>query len=92
MATNAAQFEAGLNVSNASVEVLPLVNLTVSKLEDVVSDFTELGKALTPVYTAATEEEEGTEDKADAVSGYTSSTTQMGVHLHTYQAIYTEIQ
>lgn len=83
VATTAAQFEAGLNASNTSVEVLPLVNLTVSKLEDVVSDFTELGKALTPVYTAPTEEEDGTKDKEVSVSGYTSSMTQLGVLLHT---------
>lgn len=81
--TNAAQFEAGLNVSNTSVAVLPLVNLTVSKLEDVVSDFTELGKTLPPVDTAAIEEEGGTEDKAVTVSGSTSSMTQLGVHLYT---------
>ena len=89
VATNAAQFEAGLNASNTSVEVLPLVNLTVSKLEDVVSDFTELGKALTPVYTAPTEEEDGTKDKEVSVSGYTSSMTQLGVLLHTGLSILT---
>lgn len=80
VATNAAHFEAGLNASNTSVAVFPLVNLTVSKLEDIVSGFTEVDKALTPVDSSAGEEG-GAEGKTLAVSDCTSSTTQPGDHL-----------
>ena len=66
IATSAAHFEAGLNISNTGLDVL-LVNETVTQLEDVVTDFTEIGKILPPVADTAAEEE-GTEGKTVAVS------------------------
>ena len=76
--TSAAHFEAGLNVSNTSIGVL-LVNETVTKLEYILSEFTEIGEALHPVDSAATEEG-GVQGKTVGVSGYTSSGTLLGVH------------